>query len=92
MNLIYQLNKIATQNIMPDLLIILDVNARKGLEKEVAPDRFAEKGLNYHEKVNKAYRVIAEHYPDISVVVPYIENGFDEMQKQIRNEMLKLMK
>lgn len=84
---IRELNHQATFGIMPDLLIIIDIAPEKGLEKELQADRFAEKGLNYHKKVNAGYLSIAKDYPDFSIIVPYREGEPEAMQEQIRKEL-----
>jgi dTMP kinase len=86
---IRKLNNKATFNIMPDLLIIIDVPPEKGLKKELDADRFAQKGLGYHEKVNQGYLSIAKEHPEFSIVIPYQEGEFDAMQEQIRNAVRK---
>jgi len=82
--LIEFLTKLTTKKIKPDLLYILDVDPKRGLEREVNPDRFADKGLPYHHKVRKGYLGIAEKYPEFSVIIPYIPNEIAQMQEHIR--------
>ena len=83
-DLILQLNHLATFGIRPDLLCILDIEANQGLSKEQDSDRFAAKGLAYHEKVNQGYREIAKRESDISIVIPYREGDVNGMQEEIR--------
>ena len=64
--------------------IILNVFPEKGLEKELDADRFAEKGIGYHIKVNNGYLEIAKQYPEISAVVDYKEGDIEGMQQEIR--------
>jgi len=80
---IEDLNMESTKEHFPDLLLIIDIPSKKGLEREVLPDRFAEKGLDYHERVREGYLWVAKKYSDISVVVPYTE-GIEKMQNTIR--------
>jgi dTMP kinase len=89
LSLIKKLNNIATQEIKPDLAFIIDVNPRKGLEKELAKDRFAKKGLIYHTKVNQGYLKIAKQNPQNFIVIPYQEGKINEMQEQIRKHIKK---
>ncbi|MFH1326867.1 MAG: dTMP kinase [archaeon] len=90
LDLIKDFNERVTLGIKPDLLIMLDVPAEKGLKKELDAGRFAAKGLEYHQKVHEGYLKVAKNNPDISVVIPYVEEGVGEMQKQIRNHVMKL--
>lgn len=79
---IEELNKKTTKGWLPDLLFIIDIDPKKGLEKEVAPDRFATKGEKYHQEVRRGYLWVARNYSDISVVIPYSE-GIKNMQQEI---------
>lgn len=85
------MNKEATFGIRPDLLIIIDVSPEKGLEKELDPDRFAAKGIDYHKKVNSGYLQIAKSDVDISTVIKYREGDVEGMQKEIRTIVKKIL-
>ncbi|MBU0959076.1 MAG: dTMP kinase [Nanoarchaeota archaeon] len=74
----------ATRGILPDLLLIIDNNPTTGLSREIDANRFAAKGLAYHQDVRKGYLAVAEEYPNISVVIPYVDGKIDEMQETIR--------
>ena len=87
LNLIKQLNDLATQGIRPGLSFIIDVNASKGLSREQDADRFAAKGLSYHEMVNRGYKEIAKRNPGSCILLPYVEGNIDGIQKQIRKEV-----
>jgi len=82
--LINQLTLLSTQGIRPDLLCIIDIDSKLGLEKETNPDRFAAKGGEYHKRVNAGYLEVAKTHSDISLVVPYVKDGTEKMQEQIR--------
>jgi dTMP kinase len=89
LDLIKNLNYIATLGINPDLLIIININYHKGLSKEKEPDRFALKGEEYHKKVNEGYLNIAKKYSNFSVIIPYQEGKPELMQKEIQKEINK---
>lgn len=80
LNLIKLLNEESSFGIKPDLVILINVLAEKGLEKELDKDRFGEKGIDFHKKVNEGYLKIAKENPDFFLVIPYIENGLEEMK------------
>ena len=87
--LIKKENKFSTKGILPDVLFIIDIDIKKGLEKEVSPDRFAEKGLEYHQKVKNGYlSVIREN--EFAIRIPYIENGVEYMQETIKKIIKKI--
>jgi len=83
------MNKIATKGIEPDLAVIIDIDSKKGLEKEVVKDRFSAKGPEYHKRVREGFLEVAKSNPHC-VKIDYIENGKDEMQNQIRGYVDKL--
>jgi len=78
------MNNFATQGIQPDVTFIIDINPEQGLEKELIKDnRFSKKGLTYHNKVRKGYLETASLDPRC-VIINYIPNQPEEMQKNIR--------
>ncbi|MFC1666170.1 dTMP kinase [Nanoarchaeota archaeon] len=87
LNVIKEQNELAMQNIMPDKIFIIDVNPKKGLKKEIDPDRFAQKGLEYHQKVRQGYLDFAKTYPNISIIISYIDGDPEKMQEQIRGHI-----
>ena len=78
--LIKKLNSESTFGYSPDLVFVIDIDARKGLEKQLKLDRMSLDGIKFHEKVNKGYLEIAKQNPENHVIIPYIENGIEEMQ------------
>lgn len=85
---IERLNNRSIRNFFPDLIFILDIDPRIGLKKEVNPDRFAKKGLEYHQKVRQGYLDIAKRYPNITKIIPYKqgEEGKIRTQEEIRKK------
>lgn len=83
-NLIKQLNRLATQGINPDLLFIIDGDPRELLKRETDPDRFAAKGLEYHKKVRQGYLDILNRYPEFAVKINYRNDDINGMQEEIR--------
>lgn len=86
MQLIKELNSFSTQKISPDLLIIIDIEHDKGLEKEEDANRFAAKGGEYHKKVNEYYRALADKF-DFAVLIPYQDENPGAMQEEIRRHL-----
>src|SRR5262249_40559887 len=60
---------------MPDLTVILDLPAKVGLARAHArraggaPDRFEGEDLDFHQRLNAAFRQIAAEEPDRCVVI-----------------------
>lgn len=80
---IKKLNRLATRGIKPDLTFIIDIDPKRGLMKEISSNRFAQKGLEYHQRVREGFIEIAKENSDC-VIVPYIE-GIEKMQGIIRD-------
>lgn len=87
------LNKIATDNLEPDLTIVFDVDSkiaqqRVGEEK----DRLESEGLEFHQKVRNGYLELAKKYPQRIKVIDAnqsIEEVFSNTKKII-GELLNL--
>jgi len=65
-------NLIATQGLLPDLTILLNVSVDLGLtrkEGETAPDRLGGESPNFHERVRRGYLALATEEPERFVVV-----------------------
>jgi dTMP kinase len=88
LDLIERLNIESTQGIKPNLSFILDVPVEKGLTKELQPDRFAAKGLEYHRKVNQRYREIAKTHD--CILIPYKEDQPEQTSQEIWEHISKL--
>jgi dTMP kinase len=80
---IKKLNRLATRGIKPDLTFIIDIDPKRGLMKEISSNRFAQKGLEYHQRVREGFLEIAKENSDC-VIIPYIE-GIEKMQGIIRD-------
>jgi dTMP kinase len=65
LTIIDSINKIATSGLKPDLTILLDISAGKGLNRKASKnkDRFEQTGLHFHNKVRNAYIKLAEAEP-----------------------------
>ena len=55
-----RVNNLATQNLKPDLTILLDISPEQGLARKRAPkDRFELEDLSFHHQVREGYLEIA---------------------------------
>ncbi len=65
-------NQLATNEVMPDLTILLDISPETGLHRRDADDhsngetqrRFEELPIRFHRDVRRGYRRLAEHEPN----------------------------
>jgi len=90
-------NKIATAGLVPDLTFILNVSAKKGLNKVAIDefgkkDRFEQESLSFHEKVNQGYLKEAESNPGKIKVIDYIDGSPEKMHEKILNCIIELTK
>jgi dTMP kinase len=73
--LIQGLERITLGGLKPDLTFVLDVPAEIGLDRAktrrgpASPDRFESEGLEFHEKLRDAFRVIALSEPNRCVLI-----------------------
>lgn len=61
-----ELNRIATGGLVPDLTLLLDVDAASGLEQATASgaDRLEQAGHDFHERVRAGYLAMASAEPE----------------------------
>lgn len=85
---IAELNRWGTAEIMPDLVVVLDIDAVEGLRRAgSSPDRLESAGTDFHRGVNAAFLRLAEQNPERYVVI----DGSGEVagvQARIRNVVL----
>jgi dTMP kinase len=65
-------NRIATQGLVPDLTVLLDVPVDMGLGRkagESAPDRIGQEGAEFHERVRQGYLAMAAEEPERFLIV-----------------------
>jgi len=65
-------NRMATQGLVPDLTVLLDVLVETGLGRkagESAPDRIGQEGAEFHERVRQGYLAMAGEEPERFLVV-----------------------
>jgi dTMP kinase len=61
---VLHLNEWATDELLPDLVILLHLDAERGLERlEGDPDRMESEDVSFHRKVGEAYLHLARSFP-----------------------------
>lgn len=64
------INRLATQNVTPDLIILLDLPPEEGLARRGKRlDRFESEVLSFHRRVREGYRQMAAEEPDRWLVI-----------------------
>jgi dTMP kinase len=83
-----ELNRWATGDLVPDLVVLLDVDPVEGLRRVGGePDRLESAGLPFHRTVAAAYRRQADREPERYLVLD-ATRPVDELQATIRHEVL----
>lgn len=68
MEAVYELNRFATEDFMPDLTLYLDVEPEEGLKRVMAGEgrevnRLDLEGMQFHAKVQEGYYILLKQYP-----------------------------
>jgi dTMP kinase len=70
LNAIEVVNNMATENLKPDLIILLDISPEQGLaRKRSSTDRFESEDLSFHRRVREGYLKMAAAEPDRWLVI-----------------------
>ncbi|MDP8247907.1 MAG: dTMP kinase [Candidatus Tritonobacter lacicola] len=87
------LNEIATEGLMPDITMLIDISPEIGLKRAMEvdkaeaaageADRFEAAGGDFHRSVRDGYLYLAEHFPERIKVVKS-RATVDETQEEIR--------
>lgn len=86
---IRDLNLWATNNLVPDLTIILDVDAEHGLNRVADPNRIEEESTEFHSVVRDAFLELAKLDPDRYLIVSANQPA-DEIAETIFKRVLSL--
>ncbi|MEW5693381.1 MAG: dTMP kinase [Candidatus Hydrogenedentota bacterium] len=98
LELIETLNKIAVNGCLPDITLVLDIEAERGLKKAIAlakdesagtPDRIEEMGISFHRRVREGYKKIQQKEPD-RVKYIYVNDDEDKIFEKVL-DFVKLM-
>ena len=92
LSLIEQLNSIATENLIPDLTIVLDIPPEEGLGRikkmkgKSGGDRLEQESLFFHKRVRKGYFAIAKKNPK-RVKILSAKGTIKELHQKILKEI-----
>lgn len=94
MELIHLLNKYATQGIVPDLTMILDIDPRIGLARarRKGADRIEAAGFEFHDKVRQAYLDMPKLLPHENIQILDASLDPDNVYEQIKYHVDELLK
>jgi dTMP kinase len=99
LELVNQLNELATGGLKPDLTLLLDLDVETGLKRTMrrgdgtgvtaaGPDRLDQEPVEFHERVRQAYLDIAAREPERFRIIPSagpVEVTFDLMIRAVRD-------
>ncbi|MEY3696675.1 MAG: hypothetical protein RJA41_325 [Actinomycetota bacterium] len=89
--MVRELNMIATNNLVPDLTIVLDVSADAGLARAQEPNRMENEGADFHEIVKDAFLELAKTEPARYLVISAHQSR-EDIAQTILQEVLKRLK
>jgi len=99
LELVNQLNELATGGLKPDLTLLFDLDVETGLKRtmrrgdgtgvtEAGPDRLDQEPVEFHERVRQAYLDIAAREPQRFRIIPSagpVEKTFDLMIRAVQD-------
>lgn len=80
----------ATQDLVPDLTVLLDVDPTVGLSRVQSPDRLESEPIEYHQRVRQAFIEISKADPTRYLVID-ANQGKDAIAEQIRARVAQLL-
>ena len=88
LDVIEELDNVATGFLVPDLTLLLDIDTVEGLEraKKKGVDRMEAKDIEYHKRVRGGYLQLAHQYQDRIKVIK-VAQKIDDTQAAIRKEV-----
>ncbi|NJL63373.1 MAG: dTMP kinase [Methylacidiphilales bacterium] len=94
MDLIEQLNNIATAGLVSDLVLWFDLDVEIGLKRkrssgEIA-DRIEQEKIDFHQRVQQGYSELAKTYPE-KIVTINASLSREEVQQQIQDKLKKII-
>lgn len=84
---IAEINLWATQGVLPDLTVLLDVDATDGLERATDPNRLEDEPASFHQAVVEAFRARAAVNPEGYLVLS-AANPVDVIAAQIHDRVI----
>jgi dTMP kinase len=80
----------ATQDLVPDLTVLLDVDPQVGLSRVQSPDRLESEPIEYHQRVRRAFIDIAHADPARYLVIDASQDK-DTIAEQIQTRVATLL-
>jgi dTMP kinase len=88
---IFGINKWATEGLLPDLTVLLDVAPSVGLNRFVSPaDRIESESHEFHERVRRGFRALAEAEPHRYLIVD-ASRPQNEITQEIQDRIREIL-
>ncbi|WP_017603758.1 dTMP kinase [Nocardiopsis alkaliphila] len=88
---IQEISDWATQGLVPDLTVILDVRPEEGLSRLGGPaDRIESESTEFHNRVRKGFRALAEEAPERYLILDASESR-EKIARQIQRRVRPLL-
>ncbi|HEY9885816.1 MAG TPA: dTMP kinase [Vampirovibrionales bacterium] len=87
LELINDLNKIATSNLEPDLTFYLDVSPEVGLARAKEQNKMEAEGLKFQQKVRNGFLELAKKNPERFITIDTSQNNINEVHQIILSEI-----
>jgi dTMP kinase len=89
---VMRLNAWATDEMLPDLVLLLHLDAEAGLARTKGdPDRMEQEDVAFHRKVGEAYIHLARSFPSRFAVID-AASSIEEVHRQVRAAILPFMR
>ncbi|MGH2727028.1 MAG: dTMP kinase [Actinomycetota bacterium] len=89
---VMRLNVWATDETLPDLVILLHIDPEIGLARTKGdPDRMEQEDIAFHRKVGEAYLHLARSFPSRFAVID-ASGSVDEVHRQVRTSILPFLR
>ncbi len=91
---IININKFATRGLMPDITILLDIDPKIGLNRvkiTKEADRLEQEKTDFHKRVYKGYKDLANMYPDRIKVIK-ADKTIEEISREIEYKLNTIRK
>ena len=86
---IKSLNNIATNNLIPDITFLFDINTEIAMQRVGNnKDRMEKEGIEFHKKLSEGYRILAKENPDRFVIID-ANKSVEEVKMQTLSELKK---
>ncbi|WP_420176852.1 dTMP kinase [Luteococcus sp. OSA5] len=80
----------ATQNLRPDLTVLLDADPQQAVKRIAAKDRIESAGDDFHQRVRDGFLRLAERDPEHYLVLP-ARDSIESIAQRVRERVLELI-